>query len=107
MSLIMKFSILTCIELAYITLLFIGFLYKPELLKWEDKQADKACRTVRKALRRSKRIAAWATAETLPEPKKVEVYTPGPASRLSLDDYLSAGELEAWERRFDAGETRQ
>ena len=88
-------------------LVILGVIFEKRLVAWETRQLWKLRCSLRKALRRSKRIMAWATAETLPEPKQIKVYVQGPASRLSLDDYLSAGELEAWERRFDAGETRQ
>lgn len=70
MSLIMKIAILNCIEITYITALFIAYLNKPRLIDWEDKQISRCRRTVRRALRRSRKIRDWAMAETLSEPDK-------------------------------------
>lgn len=109
MSLIMKYAVLTTIEMVYVTLLFVGYLYKPELLGWEERQLIRVKKATRKALRRSKRVVKWATAESLPPIENVDkhVVKISPNARLALDDYLSADELDAWEKRFEAGETRQ
>lgn len=45
MSLIMKIAILNCIEITYITALFIAYLNKPRLIDWEDKQISRCRRT--------------------------------------------------------------
>lgn len=73
----MKYAIISIIEMLYITGLFVAYLYKPRLIEWEDKQADRCRRAARRALRRSKRVRDWAMAETLPEPVDVDRYRPG------------------------------
>ena len=47
-------------ELAAIALLIYGYMHKKKVIAWENRVFSKAKRNIRKLLRKSKRIVAWA-----------------------------------------------
>ena len=47
-------------ELAAIALLLWGYMHETKVIAWENKVISNAKKTIRKHLRKSKRIVAWA-----------------------------------------------